>query len=204
MKIGIMGGTFDPIHNGHLMLGEYAYREYDLDKVWFMPNGNPPHKQNTGQRTDAKDRAEMVRLAIDGTDAFCLEKYELNRTDISYSYQTMEYFKERYPEDHFYFIIGADSLFSLEKWVHPERIFRTCTLLAAYRDEMNSRDIMETKIAELNHKYHSDIRLLITPLLHVSSHELRSRIQEGQSISAYVPESVERYIIDHRLYLSNC
>lgn len=200
MRIGIMGGTFDPIHNGHLMLGEYAYREYRLDKVWFMPNGNPPHKQNTGIRTDAKDRAEMVRLAIDGRNAFRLEEYEINRKEISYSYQTMEYFREQYPQDHFYFIIGADSLFTIEDWVHPERIFKTCTVLAAYRDEVNRRELMKAKIEELNHRYQADIRLLVTPLMHVASHELREKLQKGLSISEDVPEAVKEYIIRHKLY----
>lgn len=203
MKIGIMGGTFDPIHNGHLMLGEYAYKEYNLDEIWFMPNGNPPHKQHTGHRTDAADRAEMVKLAIAGNDMFRLEDYEVNRSDISYSYQTMEHFKRVYPEDDFYFIIGADSLFAIEHWVHPERIFKTCTILAAYRDEMNSRSIMEAKIEELNRKYHSDIRLLITPLMHISSHELRRKIDQGISIREEVPAAVEAYITEHKIYVPN-
>ena len=85
MKIGIMGGTFDPIHNAHLMLAEYAYRKYRLDEVWFMPNGNPPHKQNQRCRTDAGSRAEMVRLAIAGREGFRLEEYEIRRKEISYS-----------------------------------------------------------------------------------------------------------------------
>lgn len=200
MKIGIMGGTFDPIHNGHLMLGEYAYRQFELDEIWFMPNGNPPHKQERNDRTDARDRAEMVRLAIEGNGAFRLEEYEVNRTEISYSYQTMEYFKQKYPKDHFYFIIGADSLFALEKWVHPERIFKTCTILAAYRDEMNNRSIMNSKINELNHKYNADIRLLVTPLMNVSSHELRDKLKKGMSIADDVPKAVEKYILCHNLY----
>lgn len=200
MKIGIMGGTFDPIHNGHLMLGEYAYRQFELDEIWFMPNGNPPHKQERNDRTDARDRAEMVRLAIEGNGAFRLEEYEVNRTEISYSYQTMEYFKQKYPKDHLYFIIGADSLFALEKWVHPERIFKTCTILAAYRDEMNNRSIMNSKINELNHKYNADIRLLVTPLMNVSSHELRDKLKKGMSIADDVPEAVEKYILCHNLY----
>lgn len=200
MKIGIMGGTFDPIHNGHLMLGEYAYKQFELDEIWFMPNGNPPHKQERNDRTDARDRAEMVRLAIEGNDSFRLEEYEVNRTEISYSYQTMEYFKQKYPNDHFYFIIGADSLFALEKWVHPERIFKTCTILAAYRDEMNNRSIMNSKINELNHKYNADIRLLVTPLMNVSSHELRDKLKKGMSIADDVPETVEKYILCHNLY----
>lgn len=200
MKIGIMGGTFDPIHNGHLMLGEYAYREYGLDKVWFMPNGNPPHKQRTKEMPDTRDRAMMVSLAIASVRAFRLEEYEMNRTGVSYSYQTLEHFKKVYPEHHFYFIIGADSLLSIEKWMYPERIFKTCTVLAAYRDEMNSRDVMEEEIDKLNEKYHSDIRLLVTPLIHVASHELRERVQKGQSISEFVPKSVENYILSHNLY----
>ena len=122
MKIGIMGGTFDPIHNGHLMLGEYAYREFKLDQVWFMPNGNPPHKQDSVFQTTREDRMEMVTRSIEKYDYFRLEDYEIKRQEISYSYQTMEYFKEKYPENHFYFIIGADSLFMFEQWVHPERI----------------------------------------------------------------------------------
>ena len=150
MKIGIMGGTFDPIHNAHLMLAEYAYREFALDEVWFMPNGNPPHKQSRKGGTGAAGRVHMVRLAIAGNPAFRLEEYESSRSEISYSYQTMEHFREIYPEHHFYFIIGADSLFALKEWVHPERLLKTCTILAAYRDKMNRYDRMEAKIEELN------------------------------------------------------
>ena len=110
MRIGIMGGTFDPIHNGHLMLGEYAYQQFHLDEVWYMPNGNPPHKSNPEIRKDLQDRAEMTRLAIEEIPYFRLCTYEMDRKETSYSYQTMEYFKETYPQDEFYFIIGADSL----------------------------------------------------------------------------------------------
>ena len=116
MRIGIMGGTFDPIHNGHLMLGEYAYQQFHLDEVWYMPNGNPPHKSNPEIRKDLQDRAEMTRLAIEEIPYFRLCTYEMDRKETSYSYQTMEYFKETYPQDEFYFIIGADSLFNLESF----------------------------------------------------------------------------------------
>lgn len=200
MKIGIMGGTFDPIHNAHLMLAEYAFREYQLDEVWFMPNGNPPHKQNQKRRTDARLRAEMVRLAIAGRDGFRLEEYEILRKEISYSFETMEHLKSIYPKHHFYFIIGADSLFSIESWVQPDRLFKTCTILAACRAEVNRYDIMEEKIQELNLKYKSDIRLLITPVLGTASQDLRQMCKEGKSIAADVPEKVEEYIIRHHLY----
>ena len=120
-KIGIMGGTFDPVHNGHLMLAETAYRQFDLDQVWFLPNGNPPHKKEENIGTDARHRSRMVALAIQGRDYCRLEEYEVRRREVSCSYQTLEHFRKQYPEDEFYFIIGADSLFAIETWVHPER-----------------------------------------------------------------------------------
>ena len=124
MKIGIMGGTFDPIHNGHLMLGQAAYETFHLDQIWFMPNGHPPHKDRTTIESDVDDRIEMVRLAIGGKEEFRLELYEACRKEVSYSYSTLEFFNKIYPEDEFYFIIGADSLFAIETWAHPERIFQ--------------------------------------------------------------------------------
>lgn len=201
MKIGIMGGTFDPIHNGHLMLGRAALEAFGLDKVWYMPNGNPPHKDISSIETDVEDRVEMVRLAISSCKEFRLEPYEAKRTEVSYSYSTMEYFRGIYPEDNFYFIIGADSLFMIDKWVHPERIFPTCTVLAAYRDEINTRQAMEDKIRELTKTYGARIRLLVTPLVRISSHELRKDVREGRSIAGYVPEAVNAYILKRHLYV---
>ncbi len=201
MKIGIMGGTFDPIHNGHLMLGQSALEAFELDKVWYMPNGNPPHKDTSSIKTDVKDRVEMVRLAISPYREFRLETYEAKRQEVSYSYSTMEYMKGIYPEDDFYFIIGADSLFMIDQWVHPERIFPTCTILAAYRDEINTRQAMEEKILELNENYHARIRLLVTPLVRVSSHELRKDVSEGKSIANRVPAAVNAYILENHLYV---
>ena len=200
MKIGIMGGTFDPIHNGHLMLGEAAYEAFELDQIWFLPNGNPPHKKNSRIEADASDRVTMTRLAVSGVPYFRVETYEARRKEVSCTYRTLEYFHEKYPNDQMYFIIGADSLFSIESWVHPERIFPRCTILAAYRDEVNSRKMMEEKIWDLQEKYHADIRLLVTPLMHVASHELRQLIKKGQDISPYVPEPVVQYIKEHGLY----
>lgn len=200
MKIGIMGGTFDPIHNGHLMLGEAAYETFGLDEVWFMPNGNPPHKKNSTIEADVADRVRMVDLAIQEVPYFRQELYEAKRKEISCSYQTLEYFHHTRPEDRFYFIIGADSLFAIDSWIHPERIFPNCTILATYRDEVNSKRMMEDKIEELRDRFHADIRLLITPLLRISSHELRSRIKEGQEIDSYLPEAVSEYIMHKNLY----
>jgi len=199
MKIGIMGGTFDPIHNGHLMLGEYAYRQYMLDKIWFMPNGNPPHKASTTIESHAKNRLEMVKRAIDGIEYFVLQPYEIENKDVNYSYKTMEYFNEIYPEYEFYFIMGADSLFNIESWVKPERLLKTCIILAAHRDDKSTKEMQE-QISYLNKKYNADIRLLNTPNVDISSSEIRKMMKEGISIKGVVPEAVLDYIETKQLF----
>ena len=202
MKIGIMGGTFNPIHNGHLMLGEYSYRSCRLDQVWFMPNGNPPHKAGISASYSADIRARMTELAIQDVPYFRLEDYEVKRQELSYSYQTLEHFKKVYPDDSFYFIIGADSLFNINKWMKPERILKACTILAACRGDKNNSEIMNRQIELLKEQYgtDTDIRLLSSPLMEVSSHELREMVSEGKSISGLVPETVEQYIKENGLY----
>lgn len=112
----------------------------------------------------------------------------------------MEYFSKIYPDDEFYFIIGADSLMAIETWVHPERIFPTCTILATYRNEVKTKEEMNRQIQYLSEKYHAKIRLLETPLMPVSSHELRASLQSGDSVSEYMPAAVCSYIKQHHLY----
>lgn len=200
-KIGIMGGTFDPVHNGHLMLADTAYRQFDLDQVWFLPNGNPPHKKEENIGTDARHRSRMVALAIQGRDYCRLEEYEVRRREVSCSYQTLEHFREQYPEDEFYFIIGADSLFAIETWVHPERIFPACVILAACRDDHDTLEEMKVQIEHLKKVYpKARIQLLRSPLIPVSSSEIRRKIQAGLSIAEEVPEEVEAYIKEEELY----
>lgn len=200
MKIGIMGGTFDPIHNGHLMLGEAAHKLFKLDEVWYLPNGNPPHKQNQIIKSDAASRTAMVSLAIQGHRAFRLELYEAHKPGISYSYETMEFFRKNYPEDEFYFIIGADSLFAIESWVHPRRLLAACIMLAACRNDIDTKAEMNAQIRYLEEKYSADIRILGAPLLHVSSSEIRMRVASGREIGTLVPETVQHYIREHGLY----
>lgn len=200
MKIGIMGGTFDPIHNGHLMLGEAAYEQFDLDEVWFMPNGNPPHKKQTSIQSDARHRAQMVKLAIDGKEHFRLEEYEVLKEGVSCSYQTMEHFRAKYETDTFYFIIGADSLYAIETWVHPERLFPNCIILAACRDEIGTVDELKKQADYLYQKFGARIQFLNTPLIPVASSELRIRMRRGESIKGLVPDKVEDYIAKEGLY----
>lgn len=200
MKIGILGGTFDPIHNGHLMLGENAYKKFGLDEIWFMPNGNPPHKQDAAIREMTAHRVRMTELAIEGTPYFKLCTYEAERLEKSYTYETMEHFHKVYPEHEFYFIIGADSLLSLDSWRCPDRILQRAVILAAYRDDMDTPEEMNNQIRYLNRKYHGDIRLLRTPVIPVSSSDIRRRIKDGLLWSGLVPGKTEEYIRQHHIY----
>lgn len=196
MKIGIMGGTFNPIHNGHLMLGASAYSKFSLDKVWFLPNGHPPHKEN---EINAKDRIEMVRLAIENDPRFLLNTYEAEKTETSFSFETLEQFQILYPDFKFYFIVGADSLFSIESWREPARVMKACTLLAACRDDKYPADIKQ-QITYLESKYKADIRFLKSPYMEISSSDIRRMTESGIDISSYVPKKVADYIESHHLY----
>ena len=199
MKIGILGGTFDPIHNAHLALGRYAKKEFDLDQIWIMPNGNPPHKSDSSIESKTAHRVEMVRLAIANEKDFYLQLYEVERTETNYSYLTMQYFNKTYPEHEFYFIIGADSLFALESWKHPEQLLESCIILAAYRNGKDAAD-MKKQIQYLNHKFNADIRLLHMPDIDISSTEIRDDLKKHQSIQALVPKAVFDYIVKNQLF----
>lgn len=199
MKIGIMGGTFDPIHNGHLMLGRCARDQFALDEIWIMPNGKPPHKDITSIEAETAHRVEMIKLAISQEERFVLQTYEVDNKEVNYSYKTMEHFKQIYPEYEFYFIIGADSLFCLEQWGHPERLLKTCIMLAAYRDGKNTTE-MEEQIAYLTQKFDADIRLLNMPNVDIASRNIRRQLQMGLSVDGKIPKSVSNYITDKKLY----
>ncbi len=199
MKIGIMGGTFDPIHIGHLLLGEFAYEDFGLHEIWFLPNGNPPHKQQDEDQDALSHRVEMIRRAIKGVPYFKLCLHEAKATEHSYTYKTMRELNALYPEDDFYFILGADSLFSIEEWKYFREIFPTCTILAAMRDDKDVTDMRE-KILGLEQKYWAKIRILQAPLLEISSTTLRKRAAMGRSIYYMVPDAVAEYIKKYDLY----
>ena len=199
MKIGIMGGTFDPIHSGHLMLGRFARDLFALDEIWFMPNGIPPHKSNDSIELRTKHRIEMVKRAISNEKDFILQLYEVENQEVNYSYLTMEHFREIYPEHEFSFIIGADSLFNIEKWKCPERLLKTCVILAAYRDGKNKKE-MDEQIAYLNQKYGADIHLLNTPNVDISSSEIRDKLRQHEDVSDLMPLCVYEYILENQLY----
>lgn len=199
MKIGIVGGTFNPIHLGHLMLGEYAYEEYNLDEIWFMPNGNPPHKYIDKSECSTEERIEMTKIAIDKVSYFKYQSYEIERIEKSYSYQTMEAFTKQYSEDEFFFIIGSDSLFALEQWKCPEKLVKLCTILVACRENIDIV-LVKKQISYLEQKYECKIVLLQMPLLEISSSHIRNRVKSGKSIKYIVPDEITTYIQDNKLY----
>lgn len=199
MKIGIMGGTFDPIHIGHLLLGEFAYENFHLDEIWFLPNGNPPHKTTDESGVSLDDRIEMVKLATDDVPYFRMNLYEASSKKHSYTYSTMRALREMYPEHEFFFILGADSLFSIEQWKNFREIFPSCTILAAMRDDKDTES-MQAQIRYLNEKYGADIRLLQAPLVEISSTTIRRRAENGLSIRYMVPDVVSEYIQSNALY----
>lgn len=199
MKIGILGGTFNPVHIGHLLLGEYAYEQFDLDEIWFMPNGNPPHKEVKYRKGALEQRLEMLRLAIQGVPYFKLNLHEADDSKHSYTYQTLRELNFMHPDYEFYFIVGADSLFAIEEWRNYREIFPYCVLLAAMRDDKVTDDVI-SQMRYLIQKYSADIRLLNAPKFEISSTELRERIKNGKSIKYMVPDAVEAYVNEHDIY----
>lgn len=199
-KIGIMGGTFDPIHNVHLILAENAYREYGLDKVVILPSSHPPHKKEAAV-TPAEDRINMIRLACQDVPYFQPSEFEMERSGYSYTSDTLALLHEQHPDTEYYFIMGGDSLFEIESWHQPEKIMQQCIILAGIRNGISMDDFVGRAYA-LMMKYRADIRILNVPDLEISSTMLRKRIRDGLSIRYLVPDSVEQYIREHRLYTS--
>ena len=198
-KIGIMGGTFDPIHIGHLILGEAALRQFRLNEVWFMPAGNPPHKQNRAGRAADEQRVEMVRLAIQSNPYFVLSLIEMNADGYSYTYRTLERLREQYPGTDWYFIMGADSLTDFDTWREPQRIVDACHVVVATRNQMDDSEFTRL-LAERREQFHHNFLRLDTPNLDISSRHLRDMVRDGESIRYYTPDDVLDYIRMHQIY----
>lgn len=197
-KIGIMGGTFNPIHNVHLSMAEEARTQYQLDEVRFMPSKNPPHKNKQGIAADSH-RKRMIQHAIQNYPYFSFSDLELKREGTTFTRDTLAYLTETCPEDQFYFILGGDSLASLESWKEPAYIFSHCHILAA-----NRGDVSEDKITEWIHyykeKYGADISEIQMPSQRISSEMIRSKLASGCDVSTYCPILVTQYIRFHGLY----
>ncbi len=193
-----MGGTFDPIHIGHLILGESAWEQFHLDKVLFMPSGNPPHKT---QRRGASNeqRVEMVKRAIRSNDHFELSTAEMHEQGYVYTKETLKRLHAEHPDTEYYFIMGADSLLTFDTWMSPQEICDQCILIAAVRDQMSTAEL-DQAIVKMRAQYHADIRKLESPNLDISSHTIRNRCLRGESIRYYVPDAVREYIQNEGIY----
>ena len=198
-KVGIMGGTFDPIHIGHLILGEAAWRQFQLDEIWFMPAGNPPHKRNRDGRATDEQRVDMVRLAIQSNPHFVLSLIEMNPDGYSYTYRTLERLRTQYQDTDWFFIMGADSLTDFDTWREPKRITEACQVVVATRNQMDDT-AFQTLLEQRREEYHHDFFRLDTPNLDISSAHLREMIRMGESIRYYTPDTVLNYINENRIY----
>lgn len=195
-KVGILGGTFDPPHIGHMLIARAAMEQFALSSVLIMTGGNPPHKDSS-HITPAEVRHEMVKLAARGETGLVPFDFEVHKESYSYTAQTLTELRAQNPDTEYYFIIGEDSLNDILKWYKPDTVAANCILLVYPRnaDSRLSELIEERKIA-LN----ADIRQIDAPMLGISSTEIRGRVKDGKSIKYLVPDSVARYIRENELY----
>jgi nicotinate-nucleotide adenylyltransferase len=209
--IGIMGGTFNPIHNGHLEIAKAAYEQYGLEEVWFMPNHIPGYKKNEALLNGSL-RLDMIKLAIQDYPYFTASDFELQRSGNTYTAETMQLLKKQYPRVQFYFIIGADSLDYFEKWKEPEVILENAFILAAPRDA-SSTEGMERKMNELHEMFGTGhFGSIACPKVECSSSHIRKQlskmnlenIDEAQrselAQKLCIPTKVLHYIKEKHLY----
>ena len=197
-KIGLLGGTFDPIHIGHILLGRWALEAFGLDEVWFLPAG-APYMKDMERVTPPETRLRMTELALAGMADMKVCAIELEREGNTYTCETVEALNARWPEHEFAYIFGADCLDSLHTWHAPERLLAGCAIIAAARAG-SDLDAMRAKAAALTRRYGGHIEVMAFPSLEISSTLIRRRAAEGRSVRFLVPEEVERYIEANRLY----
>ncbi len=190
MKIGILGGTFNPIHIGHLILAEEARERIGLDKIIFVPTFLPPHKDNS-DIAPAKDRLNMVRLAIKGNRHFLVSDVEIRRDGRSYTIDTLKEFNKKYSRQDLYFIIGSDLLKYLDDWKDLDEIIKLVKFIVVTRPGFPLEKIP------------SYIKTMAIRAVDVSAFEIRSCVKENKSFRYLVPEAVYKYIVNKKLYLVN-
>lgn len=227
-RIGIMGGTFNPIHNGHLAIAKQAREQLALEKVLFMPSG-VPYMKDRQEVLPANVRCEMTALAIADHPYFelsTLEAADAGKGKNTYTFETLQKLHHSNPEAEYFFILGADSLYAIERWKQPIQIFEHCTLLVAVRAAETSADTrlqhsmthkasestagdaafacaqhrLRQQVQHLREKYNASVELLEFEGIDVSSTQIRENIRHGKSIRGLVPEAVERYLIKHECY----
>lgn len=198
-RIGIYGGTFDPVHYGHLLLAEAAREQVGLDEVWFLPTRIPPHKQDV-QITDGGLRSEMLEFAIAGVREFKVDRRELRRDGASYTYETLAQLRQDFPDDEFYFIMGADSFIDFPTWRKPEEILSLAHLIVSNRgtDPIPPLDPVRQKFGA---DAAARVIFVRMPSIEVASREIRRKVNRGESIRFLVPRAVEQVIAERKLYM---
>ncbi len=196
MRLGIYGGTFDPIHYGHLLLAERCREELQLDEVWFIPAGSPPHKQGR-VTTPAKARVAMVEFAVSGFPEFRVSRIELDRVGPSYTVQTLEQIRASDPSREVFLLMGADSIAELVTWKDPARILELSQVVAANR--AGERPDLSS-LSELLLQTGRTVLEVEMPAMGISASEIRWRVARHRSIRFLTPRPVEMYIRQHKLY----
>lgn len=198
-KVGIMGGTFNPIHLAHTEMAKVCLRQQDLDKILFMPSKNPPHKKDKSILPE-NERAVMVKLAVSEYDKFVFSDFELQRKGTTYTADTLRLLQEENPDDSYYFIMGADSLLYLDKWYRPQEILKRAVILAIGRDG-STPDELKEKRKELIKQYDkADIRFVHMRQMDISSSMIREGIAHGENMEKYLDKEVWNYINENGLY----
>ncbi|HAR84839.1 MULTISPECIES: nicotinate-nucleotide adenylyltransferase [unclassified Clostridium] len=198
MKKAIFGGTFDPIHIGHIHIAYEALYNLSLDEVIFMPNGRPPHKRARAV-TEEKIRYKMVYQAIKGEKKFSISDFEIKSDSLSYTYNTLMQFNHREPYTQWYFLVGVDSLMTLRQWKNIHIILDNCTLVVFSRTGYAMDDVLKMK-KDLEKEYGKEIILLEMSLLDISSTEIKKKISEDKMVNYLLPQGVEEVINQYNLY----
>lgn len=200
-RLGILGGSFDPIHRGHMHMAVSARAGFALDEVWLVPAGHSPNKDEAGM-TAAEHRFRMCELAA-REDGIRVSRLEIDSGERSYTYRTLERLRADLPSTELFFIMGGDSLDYLERWVRPERICELATILVVPRDSFDTA-ALDAKILELRALFPCRIKIVPTSLVPLSSTKLRARLFAGTAEPGDFPEGVFSYIREHGLYEREC
>lgn len=200
-NIGIIGGSFNPIHIGHLVVAEEARVRFSLDRVIFVPVGAPGYKKSAKELLDPEIRFAMTLLATASNPHFFVSRIEIDYFAKSYTYDTMKEFKKIYPEEDYniYFISGADSVLGILTWKKPKELLSMCYFIAATRPGYNLKKLKD-ELKKIGEECEKRVFVMKVPALSISSTEIRKRIREGLPIKYLVPEEVEEYIKKHNLY----
>ncbi|MBX3439145.1 MAG: nicotinate-nucleotide adenylyltransferase [Planctomycetaceae bacterium] len=201
MRLGIYGGTFDPVHYGHLLLAEQCREQCALDEVWFVPARQPPHKE-ASTISPAVSRIEMLEFALAGYPEFRVSRIEVDRDGPSYTVETLHQLRADDLTRELFLLIGADSLVDLPTWREPDRILQLATVVAVNRGAFDEKQLTAAA-AELGTDAAERIRLVAMPGVDISASDLRRRVSEGRSIRFLTPRPVALYIAEHHLYVHN-